>query len=270
MTELLHHTRLTGSDPHPDRWITVLHGVFGRGRNWSTVLRRVVERRSGWGALLVDLRLHGDSPAGSRPHTVAGAAGDVASLLEELDLPPTAVLGHSFGGKVALELAAAAPAGLRQLWVVDSTPEAKPPSGSAWGMIEVVRDLPSTFATRAEAVAGLERAGYAPAIAQWMAMNLEPREGAFGWRLDFDALEEILRDFFDRDLWSVVEAPPPGAEVHFVRASRGSVLSPEAVERLEKLEREGKGVVLHHLEGGHWLNADNPDGVVELLVERLP
>jgi esterase len=270
MTDLLHHTRVTAPSAHPESWITVLHGVFGRGRNWATVLRRVVERRPEWGALLVDLRLHGDSPPLAGPHTVAAAAEDVLTLLRGKGLPATAVLGHSFGGKVALKMAEGAPRELRQVWVMDSTFEARPPSGSAWGMIEAVRALPERFESRAEAVQGLRSAGYAEGIAQWMAMNLEPGDGGLSWRLDFDALEEILRDFFESDLHRVVEAPPGEAEIHFVRATEGSVLSEGAAERIERLEGEGARVHLHHLEGGHWLNADNPDGIVELLAENLP
>jgi len=269
MTQQLAHSRITTPNASPERWIVVLHGVFGQGRNWSSVLRRAVERRPEWGALLVDLRLHGASQGLPGPHTVEAAAEDVRALLGALQLPAAAVLGHSFGGKVALRLAGA-PAELRQVWVIDSTPDAKEPSGSAWEMIEVVRALPQSFASRAEAVSALQEAGYAPGIAQWMAMNLESGEEGHSWRLDFDALEEILRDFFADDLWPVVESPPAGVELHFVRAEGGSVISRQATERIEALAEASGRVHLHRLEGGHWLNADNPDGIVELLVERLP
>jgi esterase len=270
MAQPLAHTRLTAPGASPERWVTVLHGVFGQGRNWTSVLRGAVERRPEWGALLVDLRLHGASQDFQRPHTVEAAAGDVRALLAGLELPGTAVLGHSFGGKVALRLMDDPPAGLEQVWVIDSTPDAKEPSGSAWEMIEVVRGLPQSFAARAEAVSALQEAGYAPGIAQWMAMNLEPGGEGYVWRLDFDALEEILRDFFADDLWAAVESPPPGVEIHFVRAEGGSVISRQAAERIEALEGASGRVHLHRLEGGHWLNADNPEGIVELLAELLP
>jgi hypothetical protein len=29
-------------------------------------------------------------------------------------------------------------------------------------------------------------------------------------------------------------------------------------------------VALHELEGGHWLHIDNPDGLLELVADRLP
>src|SRR5690606_31032635 len=106
-------------------------------------------------------------------------------------------------------------------------------------------------------------------IAQWMAMNLEPREGAYRWRLDFDGVEEMLRDYFRTDLWEVVESPPAGVEVHMVRATESDSLE-GAEERIERAGRENGRTFLHRVEGGHWINADNPEAMLRLLVERLP
>jgi esterase len=106
----------------PERWLYVLHGIYGAGRNWASLVRKVVRRREGWGAVLVDLRQHGGSQGFEPPHTVAAAAEDVARLAESIGREPHAVLGHSFGGKVALVHARehAHPGG--QIWVIDSTP----------------------------------------------------------------------------------------------------------------------------------------------------
>jgi esterase len=262
----LSHTRVTARGGDPKLWLVVLHGIYGKGRNWGSIARRVVERRPEWGALLVDLRLHGDSPAMEPPHTVAAAAADVVELVGSLDLRVAAVLGHSFGGKVALRYSLDAPEGLRQVWVVDSTPEVRPPSGSAWRMLEVVRGLPPEFGSRNEAVAALQEAGYAAPVAQWMAMNLEPAGERFRWKPDMTAMEALLEDFFRTDLWKAVEAPPEGVEVHLVKATRSDVLSEEAARRADAAEH----AQVHPLEGGHWINTDNPDGMVALLTSRLP
>jgi esterase len=50
----------------------------------------------------VDLRLHGGSTGFEPPHTLGAAADDVDRLVEHLDFHAAAVMGHSFGGKVAL------------------------------------------------------------------------------------------------------------------------------------------------------------------------
>jgi pimeloyl-ACP methyl ester carboxylesterase len=264
--DLLAHARVSAPGAEPGSWLYVLHGIFGAGRNWASVARRIVRARPDWGALLIDLRQHGASQGFAPPHTVAAAAADLARLAESV-APAAAVLGHSFGGKVALAYAAAAPAGLRQVWVVDSTPAAREPAGSAWRMLEVVEALPDAFASRDELIAALERAGFARPVAQWMATNLEHRDGVLRWRFDLDAMRQLMLDFFRTDLWRVLEQPPPGVDIHIVKASESSVLGPEAVRRIERLR---DGVRLHHVDGGHWLNADNPEALVERIAQALP
>jgi esterase len=247
-----------------------LHGIFGRGRNWTTIAQRVSRRRPEWAHLLLDLRHHGGSPDLVPPHTVDATAADVARFEEAHGFYAGAVLGHSFGGKVALVHAARGHDQLMQAWVVDSTPEARAPSGSAWRMIEVVRGLPPAFASRAEAAAALVDRGYAPHVASWMASNLVHRAGVYRWRLDFDVMEALLSDFFSRDLWPMVESPPEGLEIHFIKGQQSTVLSEGACARIERLSIERGQVFLHRVRGGHWLHAENPDAVVNLLAHHLP
>src|SRR5262245_8884848 len=86
----------------PRGWLLLLHGILGSGANWRTIARRVVTARPELGAVLVDLRMHGRSQGAPPPHTIDTAAGDLVHLAAELSL--AAVVGHSFGGKVALAL----------------------------------------------------------------------------------------------------------------------------------------------------------------------
>jgi esterase len=297
----------------------MLHGIYGRGRNWQAIAKALAAQRPDWGALLIDLRLHGESrgPDFTPPHTLARAAEDVAATLAhaqaqaaphaaagaagvadagaaadaapaaDASAPPDAggeadaggggagravraVLGHSFGGKVALALAAPLADTLAQIWVIDSTPEARAPAGSAWGMLEHVRALPATFGTRAEAIAGLEQRGWATGVATWMATNLRFDDGQFRWALDFDGLEALLRSFFDTDLWSIVEQPPGRVVIHFVKAEQSHTLSEEACARIQRAHDANGRVHLHRVAGGHWLNTDNPQAIIALLAAHLP
>lgn len=275
----------TGSpESEPGRWMYVLHGIYGAGRNWRTVARRLSRRRPDWGAMLVDLRLHGESTGFERPHTLSACAGDLLRLREATGRAPAALLGHSFGGKVVLraleELGAGAgaaggpnslPGGaVRQAWIVDSTPAAREPAGSAVRMLETVRGLPGPFASRDEAAEGIVEAGFSPPVARWMTTNLERRDEGFRWALEWSAMEELLEDFFAADLWPVVAEPPPGWEIHFVKAEDSEVLPAETCERIRGEGRRTGRVFLHRMSGGHFLNAENPDGVVDLLAEELP
>jgi esterase len=269
---LLAHDRLTADDVAlPDRWLLVLHGIYGAGRNWGSVARRFVRERPAWGAVSVDLRGHGRSPALDPPHTVQACANDLARLVEAEDLGAPAILGHSFGGKVALVYARNPPVVLERVWVVDSTPDTRAPEGSAWRMLEVLRGHPGPFATREAAAGAIEAGGFAAPVAAWMSTNVERGiDGAYRWRLDLEQMEALLVDFFETDAWDVVEHPPAGCHVHVVKALDSSVLDDEACLRIEAAAESTGRVHLHRVEGGHWLNADNPDALQRLLLEHMP
>src|SRR5688500_12574158 len=58
---LLNHSLVTAPDAKPSRWLLFLHGLLGSGANWRSFARRLVEAHPSWGAVTVDLRLHGAS-----------------------------------------------------------------------------------------------------------------------------------------------------------------------------------------------------------------
>lgn len=246
----------------------VLHGIFGAGRNWSSVIRRLVRSHTEWNARLIDLRQHGLSQGFAAPHTIAAAAHDIEDLAGSLGERPAAVLGHSFGGKVALQYARAHGEELKQVWVIDSTPEARTPDGSAWRMLEIIRAAPREFASRDELVQHLAGAGVAIPTAQWMATNLENRDGVYKWRFEFGAIEELLRDFFQQDMWDVLESPGD-TQIHIVKAEQSSILSPAAVARVQELSKKNGHVFFHTVAGGHWVNAENPEALLGLLTKYL-
>ena len=248
--------------------LVMLHGIYGRGRNWQSIARAVVAARPEYACWLVDLPHHGDSPPGTHGDSIAGLAADVGDWLASSSIRPDAILGHSYGGKIALAMAAQATDTRLQVWVIDSTPEVKAPSGSAWTMLELVRRLPPRFASRDEAVEALINGGYTRGVAQWMATNLARGDDGFVWRLDFDAMERLLLDFFETDLWHIIESPGAQQEIHFVKASESSAISDIAVKRIEAAS--GERVHLHHREGGHWIHAESPQVITDLLLRYLP
>ena len=55
--ELLAHTIVASEAGTARRTIVLLHGIYGRGRNWAAIARGLAARRPEWAAALVDLRL---------------------------------------------------------------------------------------------------------------------------------------------------------------------------------------------------------------------
>ncbi len=267
---LLAHRRLFAPDTRPNRWVLFLHGFIGAGRNWGSIGRGLVRARPDWGVVLVDLRLHGDSQGFAPPHTVASSSADVNSLILHLGGRETVIVGHSFGGKVALACARSSGAGLRQVWVADSTPAPGRTEAGANRLLALLCSLPDRFDSRGQLVSAVQSAGFNTHISEWTATNLVRGPNGYHWRFDLSSLDLLLESFYREDLWPVVETPPAGVELLFLRATRGSILDDASAARIARLEADGECVRLIEIEGGHWLNMSNPRGLLDLLVDWLP
>ena len=76
----------SGLRPEPrDRTIVFLHGILGSGANWRTFAKQIVTAKPRWQAVLVDLRLHGDSTDLSPSYTVESAVNDIVDVMCEKD-----------------------------------------------------------------------------------------------------------------------------------------------------------------------------------------
>lgn len=258
----------------PDRFMLFLHGILGTRANWRGIARRFVEGREGWGAVLIDLREHGESLGRPGPHTVSAAAADVAELERSLDLPIAGALGHSFGGKVVLHWLQGRGAAPTEAWIIDASPSPSAVDGQATATGEVLRTLarlPREWPSREAFVTAVADAGQPEAIAQWLAMNLRRTESGnrvFG--PDLTAIRSLVEDYGREDLWEVVEHPPLHATLDFVVGGRSPVFSTADRTRARKIAARDPRVSIHVLPGaGHWVHVDAPDALVALLTSRF-
>ena len=177
-----------------------LHGILGSGSNWRTFASKLVTARPDWGAMLVDLRMHGQSAGFAPPHTIRACAEDVLAACEKAPGPVSFVVGHSFGGKVALELLRLDER-VQDAWILDSTPSARPSARGSESTVQIVsllERLPPRFPTREAFVEEIMRAGNDRAIAMWLAMQVKPSADGTGyeWRIDLAAIRALLDDYF--------------------------------------------------------------------------
>jgi len=142
--------------------LLLLHGFTGRSAMWAPFLPMLRRHMT---TIQVDLLGHGrsDSPTDPARHAVERQAADLAAILRRTRTRtgPVAVLGYSFGARVALALALAEPSLVSRL-VLES-----PSAGIA--------DPDEREARRAgdEALAGdIERAGIPAFVARWESLPL--------------------------------------------------------------------------------------------------
>ena len=271
MTEPLAMDRIDGA--RAARGAAFLHGILGRGNNLRTIARQFVEKRPEWSAWLVDLRGHGESPKGMPDPSLESAARDVVTLASSEGMPLGAVIGHSFGGKVALEVARLHhTASLAHAVVIDSMPGAREPvrgGDSALAVLETLESLPQAFPSISEFSRAVEAAGFPRALAQWLAGSLEREGNTVKFGLDLGEIRSMLLDYFAQDLWPVVEHPPDAMRVHLVIGSRSNAYSTADRERAGRIAASNERVTVDVLPAGHWVHVDDPDGLLRLLARYL-
>jgi pimeloyl-ACP methyl ester carboxylesterase len=250
----------------------VLHGALGSGRNFSGFIRSLSRERPDYRYVLVDLRHHGSSGGAPPPNTLAACAADLAGLAAAIGREPRVVIGHSFGGKVAIEYARRGAAALEQVWVLDSLLGAgdELEDTEIARVIRAVRSVPMPAASRRDVTEHLvQQSGLSSGLAEWMATNLARVGERYEWVFDLDAIEELMLDYFRVDTWGYLAEPRERPEFRLVVAERSDRWTAELRERAKTLPSSAR-VVYHELErSGHWVHVDNPDGLLALLREHL-
>ncbi len=253
-TPLLHYL-----DQGQGRPLVILHGLFGTLDNWQTLARRWAHD-AGLRVVSVDLRNHGRS-FHSPEHTYDAMAADVLAVFDRLGLGPDAtLLGHSMGGKVAMRLALDHPERLARLVVLDIAPgfsDMAHQDGVLAGLRGV--DL-AAIGSRQEADAALARHVGALSTRQFLLKNLYRDEAnAFAWRINVPVLLGAM---------PAVGQPITGGQflkpALFVRGGlSGYVTAEDKLHAIPRLFPNSEVVTVPN--AGHWLHAEQPDEIYELV-----
>ncbi|THD81474.1 alpha/beta fold hydrolase [Aliigemmobacter aestuarii] len=239
--------------PHPARIppafppLVIAHGLFGSGRNWGVIARRMAEDRE---VIAVDMRNHGDSPRRST-HDYPGMAADLAEVIQTLG-GQADLMGHSMGGKAAMQLALTRPDLIRRLVVADIAPVAYGHDQSRH--IDAMRTLPLDEVTsRGEADRLLAAAVPDDSLRAFFLQSLDLKaEGGPRWKLNLDTLEAEMPKIVG---WpgTTGEFPRPalfltGATSHYVLPEhRPAIMALFPKARFARIPG-----------AGHWLHAEKP------------
>jgi len=243
------HSSVTGSG----RPILILHGLFGSSGNWQSIARRLAPA---FFVHAIDLRNHGASPW-SPEMSYRIMAGDVAGYMRQRGLERPVLVGHSMGGKVAMELALSVPERVEALLVLDIAPSAyeRAHDHILDGMLSVnVRALKS----REDADRELSATIVEPRVRQFLLTNLRRTEGGgFAWRLNLDGIAAA----YDSLLEDVGRGRSSQVAAMFLRGGRSDHIGiPEEQAILAAFPRARISTVP---DAGHWIQAEAPDEVVK-------
>ena len=243
MLATIRHPAVSATEAPP---LVIAHGLYGSGRNWGVIARRLADRRE---VVAVDMRNHGESPR-FPTQGYPEMAEDLAEVIESLGAPVD-LLGHSMGGKTAMQLALTRPKLIRRLVVADIAPVAytHDQTRNAQAMANI--DL-SHITTRAQADAALAHSIDDPALRAFFLQSLDLRQHPPRWKLNLQVLEAEMpkivgwpgtQGTFDHPALFLT-----GAESHYVR--------PEHRETIRALFPKARFAKIPG--AGHWLHAEKP------------
>ena len=252
----LNHT-ITG--PQVGLPILLAHGLFGQGRNLGALARRLSDARP---VVTVDMRNHGDS-FHDAVHDYVTMAGDLADVIADLG-GQADVVGHSMGGKAAMALALTRPDMVRKLAIMDIAPVAY--DHTQEHLIDAMESLDlSAVDRRSTADAMLAERVDDPGVRAFLLQSLDLKSDPKAWRLNLPA----LRDQMGQILGWPEDLPKAGFS--------GPVLE-IAGEWSDYLSEAGQAALREHFpqarvirvkDAGHWLHADAPEAVAQILVSFL-
>ncbi len=226
--------------------LVIAHGLYGSGRNWGVIARRLADRRD---VVAVDMRNHGDSrrfPTQGYPDMAA----DLAEVIESLGAPVD-LLGHSMGGKAAMQLALTRPELIRRLVVADIAPIPYTHDQSRNAQAMAALDL-ARITTRAEADAALSDRIDDPALRAFFLQSLDLRHKPPRWKLNLAVLEAEMPKIVG---WPGTQ----GVFDHpalFLTGSDSSYVRPEHRETIRALFPKARFARIPG--AGHWLHAEKP------------
>lgn len=235
--------------------LLILHGLYGSGMNWNRIARTLARSRA---VHLPDLRNHGQSPH-DPDMTYPAMAADILALMDTLGLETASVLGHSMGGKVAMQLALTYPERIQGLLVADMAPV--PYSGTGHDrLIDSLQSLDlKQVDSRESASRLLAEAIPETGVRQFLLTNLEHRDDHWRWRIPLDILNNSLD--------TILGWPDPSGRYEgpalFVHGGKSDYVTERGTTAIH--DAFPTAVIQTMPACGHWLHAEDPEGFTDIV-----
>ena len=247
--------------------VLIVHGLSFFSYDWIKPASLIACDRE---VVAIDMRGFGDSDwSPARDYKLETLSNDVIAVLDALGWSKVVLMGHSFGGRVALATAGWKPERAAGLICVDFAPDLAP--AGRRHVAERIGRQPDVFASIDEAMAfHHDDAKDATRCARWQAF-LKKTDKGYVLKRDLH-----YRDNFKRALESGKSAPVPEflwpmlAEMKIpmllVRASQSDMFEAATLAKAKSLNPGLTGI---EVAGSHDLAGDNPEGLAAAVNDFL-
>lgn len=253
---MLLHSQIIG-DGAP---FIILHGFLGMGDNWKTLANQFAD--AGFQLHLVDQRNHGRS-FHSDDFNYSLMAHDLKEYCDHYNLDQIILLGHSMGGKTAMQFATTYPIMVSKLIVADIAPKSYPHHHQ-----DILKGLSSLnfekITSRGEADKALSAYIAHFGTRQFLLKNLYwVSKGELGLRINLPVLIKNIEE---------IGAPISNTAMYegptlFLKGANSGYIQPVDELLIEKHFPNAK--VASVSDAGHWLHADNPSEFYDKIMAFL-
>lgn len=239
--------------------IVILHGVFGLSDNWVSIAKKLEKE---FAVYLPDFRNHGQSPH-SNDFSYAFLVKDVKELLDDLSLDKAIIIGHSMGGKVAMQFVSDYPERIHKIIVVDIALRYYTTNHKK--IIDGLRSLDlKKIIKRNEADEQLSYYIEDEGARQFLLKNLYRKEdGSFNLRFNLDVIDEKIE--------SLGEALKITCPIHiptlFIKGGSSDYITLDDEVEIRKVFVNSKIVTIDN--AGHWVHVEQPQNFLNVLIDFL-
>ncbi len=232
--------------------VIILHGLFGSLDNWQGFARQLSEYN--FKVITADLRNHGRS-FHDPEFTLESMARDINVLIRNLGLDKIFLIGHSLGGKVALEVGKAHPELLKGMVVLDIAPRYYPVHHQR--IIQSLRNVDLKNIDSRQGADNILKAGIPEVVVrQFLLKNLYRTEHGYNWRFNLNVISDKIENVGQ----AVTFNSPVTTPTLFMKGDRSDYIT---YEDEKNIYLTFNSVNVETCENsGHWLHADNPECVL--------
>lgn len=243
--------------------VIILHGLFGTLDNWQTIAKKLAEDHT---VFILDQRNHGRSPHADS-HDYPALAEDLRQFMGAHWMYDGAhIIGHSMGGKTAMQFALAYPDMVKKLVVVDIAPKAY--EGNHHEIFEALLEMDLDKLTdRNDAEAYLSKRISEEDVRLFLMKNLTRKTGEGASGFEFKMNLPVLWEHY-QDILAAVDGEPFEGETLFIRGGKSKhVTLPKDEALIKKLFPSSD---IKTIEGaGHWVHAEKPGELLGLVQDFL-
>lgn len=232
-----------------EKTLIILHGLFGSLDNWQTLGKRFGEHFTTY---IVDQRNHGKSPH-LDSHNYQEMANDLNELIDELNVEDIYLIGHSMGGKTAMQFSIEEPHRVNKMVIVDIAPKYYPPHHQdIIGALESVdfkkdNDRKSVQRKITEKIND-------PGVIQFLMKGLTwVTKEQLGWKFNLNVLSQQIENIGEKLTGHAYFTNP----TLFIKGELSNYITEEDIDIIEEAFPMSQHVTIEN--AGHWLHAEYPN-----------